>query len=162
MGIWDIFKKKKAVDNLTDEDRETSLSIRRAHSDLKKLKEEIELEKNRIELEKVRQELYDLRAENSEEDEEDSGKDDILNTLLVSLLSNTLKPAQTAPQVVPTQAVVLSDDDLKAGFLKRLNPQMIKAGKKLSDDKLKEIGREYFPNFSEDELNRAVKVFRTL
>ena len=165
MGFFKrLFKPKKA--ELDDEIRAQavarSLETRRNMAEIKRLNHQARVLEQQQEIMRLKADLDDYTTFDDDNDTGGGGiEDKLLSVLLEKILtgggvSNTQK---TEISQTPFSAKIsLSDDEIRAA-IDKLPKAYQKIGKKLSDEKLKEIILKQ-GDFDDDTIIRALKIFR--
>jgi len=180
MSAWALFKRKEKAEKaekytFSDEDRESSLELRKIRAERKKVLEEIRLEKEKAQLKKVQLELEDFYAD--EEEEETPAASNMEDVLLMQLLQNLggNGQAQAAPgaspfaathtnpptEVQPPAAPVLqnmNDDEITA-FINQFDRKQIRMARVMPENVLRTMISQRLP-VDEDTINRAINIIK--
>lgn len=150
---------------LSNADREAALQVREANLNLRRQQAEIEslkLERQRImqeaELERLKDELYG----DEEDEQEDSGLEQMLVPILMAVLNKHPADIPMA-QGIPAQAVQnvnLTDEEIRS-VIKQFPKAQVKMAKALSDDVLRKGIIAHVPNINPESVERALAIFRS-
>lgn len=173
MGFFDWFKRKKATvpHDLTDEDRDLSLSVRRNNALIRQKRQELEFERMRLEhqleIEKLQRELDELRAEDEDDEEDDTpdSTDAIMAALVGSILQGkaqvpSSQPGPTAQTPTPISTQRRYSDEEISVLLEAVPKHYRALIRKLPDDALRARARQYAPDADDESIERAIKSIR--
>lgn len=147
----------------TDENRERSAIVRRENAIKARHLQMMEDRLNHLqEIQKMQQTQEKINALESSiygEDEEDDGLDSLFGQFLNTVMQGKQQTIATNETQVVQQMQQISDEQLEQ-LLEGI-PQSQKAMlSKASDDELKALARIKFPQFDENTVERAIKIFR--
>jgi len=167
MSILSLFKKKNKYYNITDEDRQKSIEIRKIKKEQNNLLFDMEILKKKADIQKVQLEINKIKAEifdEEEEYEELEQKDNSSELMLMSLITNLFQKGNTnaQPQQIespPKVSVSLPDSELKT-VLKSIPKLQQKILKAMSDENLNALLIDKFPIYDDDTRSRAIKLLK--
>jgi hypothetical protein len=162
MGLFDIFKRKRAKvgHDLTDEDRELSLAVRRKSAEVRIQEYEIQKLEHDLQIEELKQSLAALRGEDEDDD------NDLLQQILSPMLSKFLGgESSLAPQTqdqgfsgVQEAEVILSDAAIEEK-IRSFPPQYISMAKAMPDEQIRALLKSRTP-YDDATITRALAILR--
>lgn len=169
MGLFNFFKKDKRLDPeyKFNEDDQLKATIAKKQASINrrllKAKQE-ELEELEMQLE---QDLLDQKIERAREvlgyydDEEEAPQTDSPESLFMGLISKAMTKNQAPPQA-PTQTTLTpqyTDDQLRE-WKKQIPAAQLKHAKKLKDQELATLIKQYAPNLDDTMTAKAIQIIR--
>jgi len=166
VGILSIFKRKEHTGHdLDDDDRQTSLELRRKNASLKAIEQErrntlaqIQLETAQYELQRLREDMQD----DAEEEEPQDAMSALMPVILAKFLGGGVQNPQQQTAVTPSATdckVELTDNQI-SDILSKIPNKQKKILLSMQDDSIRAIAKSYLGNLSEGSTDRCLKALR--